>query len=60
MEPVGGEVAAARAFALGDLVFVMGKDEIDATGVEVEVVAKILLDHGRAFKVPAGPAFTPG
>jgi hypothetical protein len=45
---------------LGDFVFVVREDEVDAAGVEVEVFAEVLEDHGGALEVPAGAAFTPG
>lgn len=60
MKPVGGEVPAAAANGLGNFVFVVREDEVDAAGMEVEVVAEIFLNHGRAFEVPAGAAFAPG
>ena len=34
MKPVGGEVSATRAGALGDFVFMVGEYQIDAAGVE--------------------------
>jgi hypothetical protein len=42
------------AAALGDLVLMMREDEVDATAVDVEIRAEILLRHGGAFDVPAG------
>ncbi len=53
-------MAVMGAFALGDLVFVMGKHQIDAAAMDVERLAQIFLRHGRAFDVPAGPAAAPG
>ena len=42
MDPIIDEWLAGKALALGDLVFVMGKDIIHATGVYVEMIAKVL------------------
>ena len=60
VEPSGGEVPAAGAAALGDFVFVVREDEIDAAAVEVESFAEVLADHRGALEVPAGSAFAPG
>ena len=60
MEPVAGEVAVGGAAGLGDFVFVVREDEVDAAGVEVEVFAEVFEDHGGALEVPAGSAFAPG
>ena len=49
-----GVKGAAR---LGDFVFVVRKDEVDAAAVDVEGLAEMLPAHRRAFDVPAG---TPG
>ena len=59
VEPMRREVPAARAFALCDLVFVVGENEIHTAGVHVEGIAEVFADHRRALEVPAGPAFTP-
>ena len=57
----GGYVAAIRAGQLGlrDLVRVVDRDVVLAAAVDVEVVAQILLRHGRALDVPAGEAPAP-
>lgn len=60
MHPVARELAVGRAAALGDFVFVMGEDEVNAATVEIEGFAKIFKRHGGAFEVPAGSARTPG
>src|SRR5690606_16690205 len=44
------------AAGLGDLVLVMGEDEIEAAAMDVELAAQIGGTHGRAFDMPARPA----
>ncbi len=51
---------AGKCFRLGDLVFVMGKDDVLAAAVDVNPVAEELAGHGAALDVPARPAFSPG
>ena len=53
------ERLAARRLGLGDLVLVVGEDEVGAAAVDVEVEAEDLLGHRRALDVPAGPAAAP-
>src|SRR3954452_5122739 len=48
-----------KRFALGDLVLVMGEDEVLAAAVDVDLVAESVADHGGALDVPAGPALPP-
>ena len=60
VEPIFREMATARAFTLGDLVFVVREDEIDSAGVKVEGIAEVFLNHRRAFEVPPGATFAPG
>ena len=60
VHPVAGEGrTGAGAFALRDLVLVMGEDQIHAAAVDVQRLAKIGAAHGRAFDVPAGAAASP-
>ena len=47
------------ALALGDFVFVVREDEVEAAAVDVERFAEQLLAHGRALDVPAGAAGAP-
>ena len=48
------ELLVGRAFALGDLVFVMRKNEIDAAAVDVDRrLAQQPQRHRRALEVPA-------
>src|SRR5439155_22901159 len=54
MQPVPGEGLAGRGLALRDLVLVMGKDIVDAAGVDVEALTQVLHAHRRALDVPAG------
>src|SRR3989338_5258821 len=56
--PAAGEGFAGR-LRLGDLVFMMGKHQIDPASVEVKGVTEILRAHRRAFDVPAGPPLAP-
>src|SRR5258708_32532810 len=58
VQPVADELLSGGAFALRDFVFVMRKNQIDATGVQVESFTQIFHGHGRALDMPAGPAAT--
>ncbi len=49
----------AGAFALGDLVLVMGEHQVLAAEVEVEIWPEQLHAHCAALDVPAGPALAP-
>ena len=59
VEPMRREAPAARALALRDLVFVVGKNEIHPAGVQVKGIAEVFADHRRALEVPAGAALPP-
>jgi len=59
MEPVAGELGARGGFALGDLVFVVGKDEIPAADVDVDGLAEVGHAHRRALDVPARSSLAP-
>src|SRR5438477_3061566 len=50
----------ARAFALGDLVLVMGEDKVLSAQVQVKSRPENAHAHSAALDVPAGPAFAPG
>ena len=54
--PVARKGRAVAALALGDLVFVMGKEQVHAAGVQVDRVAEDRLAHRAALDVPARPA----
>ena len=60
LAPEVRERLAGGALALGDLVLVMGEDEILAASVDVERVAQVLHGHGGALDVPSGPPRSPG
>ncbi len=47
------------AFALGDLVLVVGEEEIEPAAVKVEGLSQELAAHGRALDVPAGATLAP-
>ncbi|MNU40832.1 hypothetical protein D3C71_295550 [compost metagenome] len=51
---------AMGADALGDLVLMVGEDQVDAAAVDVDRQTQGLFDHGRAFDVPAGTTLAPG
>ena len=53
VHPDPGERPAGR-LGLGDLVLVMGKDEVGAAAVDRERGAQLRLGHRRALDVPAG------
>ena len=54
--PVAGEGRPVAALALGDLVFVVREEQVDAAGVQVDRVTEVRLDHRAALDVPAGTA----
>ena len=56
VHPDVGERAAARAFALRDLVLVVRELQVLAAAVDVEVLAEERLAHRRALDVPARAA----
>src|SRR6267154_2173142 len=56
VQPVVDELLAGGAFALGDFVFVMRENQIDAAGVQVESLAQVFHGHGRALDMPTWPA----
>ena len=49
-----------RRLGLGDLVLVVGKDEVGAAAVDRERRPQLGLGHRRALDVPAGPPRPPG
>ena len=60
MHPVAGELAAVGALALGDLVLVVGEDEVLTAAVEVDGLAQMGAAHGAALDVPARTAHAVG
>ena len=59
MHPVVDEAAAMCALGLGDFIFVVGKLQVLAAAVDVEVLAEQVRTHRRAFDVPARSAIAP-
>ena len=60
MHPVAGEGDnAGGRFALGDFVFVVGKDQILPAAVDIQGFAQVGHGHAGAFDVPAGAARPP-
>ena len=54
-----GKCLAGNALALGNLVFVMRKNQIDAPRMQVKRLSEILHAHGTAFDMPSWSAFSP-
>ena len=57
VHPVVHEFLAGCGFTLGYFVFVVGEHVVDSAAVDVEGFAQVFHAHGRAFDVPAWPAF---
>src|SRR5690606_14631362 len=51
---------AMRAGRLRNFVFMMRELQVDAAAMNVDSLAQMLLDHGRAFDMPAGTTPAPG
>ena len=60
VHPVAGELAAVGALALGDLVLMVGEDEVLTAAVEVDGLAQMGAAHGAALDVPARTAHAVG
>ena len=56
VQPGLDERQAGCGLALGELVLVVGEDQVDRPGVDVERRAEVLHAHRRALDVPARPA----
>src|SRR6186713_2241282 len=56
VQPRADERLPCGRLALGDLVLVVGEDQIDPTGMDVERRAEMSHAHRRAFDVPPRPA----
>src|SRR5579872_2951811 len=52
--------AAVGAAALRDLILVVRKDEVESAAMDVDRLAKMIVDHRRTFDMPSGPAPAPG
>src|SRR5664280_3817005 len=59
VEPETRERLTGRSFALGDLVFVVRKDQIFAAAMNVERLTEMFHAHDATFDVPPGSAFAP-
>ena len=60
VQPELGEGLAGGRFGLGQLVFVVGEDQVLAAAVEVEGLPQVMHAHGGALDVPARTAGPPG
>ena len=60
IQPVVHHLVALAGHGLCDLALVVGKHQVHAAAVDVEVVAQVLASHGGAFAVPAREAVAPG
>ena len=60
VHPVMCEGLSVGRLGLGDLVLVMGEDQILPSRMNVDLIAQILFAHHRAFDVPARPSVAPG
>ncbi len=60
VQPVVDKPAAIGPFRLGDLVFMVRKDQILTAAVDIKGGPQKPHAHGRAFDVPAGPPLAPG
>jgi len=58
VQPVARELFSGRTLALGDLILMMRKDQVDPAGVNVEGLSQVLDAHRGALDVPAGPSRT--
>ena len=56
VDPIAGEWFSRESFRLGNLVFVVGKDQIGAPGMDIKGFAEVLGRHHGALDVPAGPS----
>ena len=56
VHPIAHEGLSRRPFALSNFIFVVRKRQIDAAGVNIQRLAKILHGHRGAFNVPTRAA----
>ena len=59
MDPVARRRVPGQRGRLGDLVFVVRKDVVDSTGVDLELGSQVSRRHRGAFDVPAREALSP-
>src|SRR6185437_13283366 len=60
MAPEAREGDSTRPFRLGDFIFVVWENEIDAAPMNIEGVTEVFPGHRGALEVPAGSAAAPG
>ena len=60
MHPVMGKRHAVAALALGNLIFMVGENQVLAAAVDVNGLAQIAPGHSGALDMPAGTALAPG
>ena len=61
MQPVMDErMHPCRPFRLGNLIFMVGKDQVAAAAMEIKGGTKIFHAHCRTFNMPARTTFAPG
>ena len=61
VQPVPGKGAnASEGLRLGDLVLMVGEDEVLPAAVNIDSLAQVFQGHGAALDVPAGPPWAPG
>ena len=59
VQPDVGQGTTRRRFRLGDLVLVVGKDQVRPTQMQINGVPKRLMDHGGTLDMPTGPPRPP-
>ena len=60
MQPAIAPLFTQISFALGNLVFMVGKGQVGPAAVDVDGLTQIAVGHGGALNVPAGIAHAPG
>ena len=61
MQPVFNKrLNAGETLRLGNLILMVGKDQVLSAAVDINTVTKILKRHGAAFNVPPRSTRTPG
>ena len=60
VHPVVHHLIALGGYSLSDLALVMREDQVHATAMDIEMVAKILASHSRALAMPTGITLAPG
>ena len=59
MHPVMGKGYSIAALALGNFIFVMGKNQILTAAMDIDGISQIGSGHGRAFDMPSRPPLSP-